>query len=269
MKSKSLIFASLAVGIFSMLAVGCKPEDSSMQSTKATVTNLSTNSKVSAINQEVSGDALKALRAGVGCTNDVDQAVIDPDLRANDSVSKEINYGRVNDLITKTISITFDNQDDGKLHAQEKLVSVVSVQKGDLLEAPLTSTMTCDPRLPLDKACATDGAAKRQKGNTCQIFNITNSESKDFSGNLTLQNGFTAKVLKHVTTISGVVTCGQIKFGSGQIIEETVLSRDVVAVADLVACGGAPVLRTRTVVINDGKKVIQSQRSEILSAPKR
>jgi len=302
MKIRSVLLGTLILGSFSMLAVGCKTTDSNDQqnNVKSTVNNLSVNSASAAINTPISGVDLQTLRAGVGCVNDQNQAVIDPDLRTNDSASKEIKYGRINDVITKTIALSFLNQTDGKLHVQEKLVSVVSDSKGDLQQDPVTSTMTCDPQLPLSKACtmdvvpapaptpttqikiqvngqqvnatqATTTAAVQspKKDNICQILSVQNTTSNDFSGTFTLQNGLAVKALRHVQTISGDVTCGNLKFGKGTITEETVLTRDVVAVSDLVACGGAPVLRLRTVTITDGSKVIQSQRSEILSAPKR
>lgn len=301
MKLKSLLFGTLIVGAFSLAVVGCKSGDSTQtQLGNNTVTNLSKDTSLSSIDQAVSGDALKALRAGVGCVDDQDHTVIDPDLRANDAVSQEVKYGRIGDVLTKTLAFTYQNQNDGKLHVQEKLTSVVSDNKGELLDAPIESTRTCDVQLPLDKACMTDvvemptpppttqlkiqvngenikasqsniptTVQKKKKDNVCQILQVEKLESGNFSGSLTLKNGLVVKALKHTVTTSGVITCGGLKYGKGRITEETVLSRDVVAVSGLVACGGAPVLQSRTVVLGDGQKVVQSQHAEILSAPKR
>lgn len=271
MKINSLFWGTLIVGLFSIFAVGCKSSVDSVGNSAQTVTNMAAISNSNSVNNVLTSEEALSSRAGIGCVNDQDHAVIDPDLRVGDSVSKEIKYGRVNDVITKDMSISFLNSDNGKMHLQEKVISIVSLAKGDLLEAPIESAVTCDPQLPLNIACkdSSQVVQKGQKSNICRIVNVEKIEMSDASGNFTMKSGLVVAALKRTRKVIGQVTCGQARFGHGAITEELISTRDIVAVSDLVACGGVPIMHTRTAVIDAEHKVIQSQTSEILSAPKR
>jgi hypothetical protein len=286
MSKKSVLSSIALLGVFSVFAAGCKVATEQAPSGSVMQVSDDENSMAS-VDQPLTPEEAKALRAGAGCVDDQDHPVIDPNLRADDSATVELKYGRINDVVTKTLVYRFLNKDDERLHVQGKVTSMLSSRDGELLKQPQISTITCDPAAPLAQACQEDTAAPttetiikievngkkvratevprvaketpQKRENVCQILRPRKDEEKDFSGTFTLKNGQTVTALKHTRALTGVITCGTVKFGDGTITEETIYTRDVLGIADLVACGGIPIYQQRTVIVTEGHRVIQSQ----------
>jgi hypothetical protein len=235
-------------------------------------------------------EEIAAARAGLGCASNADQPVIDPDAKADDLEVRQIKTTRGKDILTSIANYSVTERTDEKLLLTKSLLSYSSVNLGELLLAPVESNLSCDPKLAMDKACGgaltaleqTDALKKNMSSNglslirengkpaNCRVAEIDhdsqghlNLSEKDELGNYVMHNGRTIKVLQHTKTVAGKIVCGMDHLGHGVITEQVLLSRDVVGVAELVACGGVQVVKAKTVTVDSGD-VVFSQRSEIV-----